>query len=288
LIERQSEMCADEFVLHRLSVDQLEPLITTQNEIFSDYVIPIRSSRDFFVEFMRSVGGKIGDIIVACHGDDIVGYVNPVLDGGQVWIGGLGVVPRMRRKGLGAKLMEAAEGFAKSEGAEEVLLEVIEGNLAAKRLYESLGYEPEATYLSAEGKAIQFAGFGPAPEEVELDEVEFLHSLSYDDTCWQRRKRAALVESARTCEIYRTDGGFVMLRRVSSTGFVPFLGVDPALRRRGIGTSLAKFALNRLWELGAFKVAIYNINDNDANRRMLDMFDFAVTLKQLEMRKGLR
>ncbi|MCJ7488949.1 MAG: GNAT family N-acetyltransferase, partial [Thermoplasmata archaeon] len=97
----------------------------------------------------------------------------------------------------------------------------------------------------------------------------------------------ALEESARTCEIYRNDEGFVLLRRVAGTGFIPFLGVDPEHRRKGVGTCLAKFAVNRLWELGTFKIAVYNIDDNDANRRMLDLFDFAVTLKQTEMRKRL-
>ena len=274
-------------VLDKLSADRLDGLITAQNDIFSDYVIPIRSTREFFVEFMRSVGGRMGDIIVALQADEIVGYVNPVLDGKQVWIGGLGVVHRMRRAGVGTRLMEAAEEFAESKGAEEVILEVIEANAAARSLYEGLGYESQATYLSAEGKAAQSAGFGPPPEPARLDEVEGIHARSYGDSCWQRRKRSALVESARTCEIYRTEGGFVMLRRVSSTGFIPFLGVDPPMRRNGVGTWLTKFALNRLWELGAFKVAIYNVNDNEATRRMLDMFDFAVTLKQLEMRKGL-
>ena len=280
-------MNPDELVLKKLSADQVGKLIAAQNDIFSDYVIPIRSSREFFVEFMRSVGGRMGDIIVAHQGEDIVGYVNPVIDGRQAWIGGLGVVPRMRRTGVATRLMEAAEEFAESKGAEEVILEVIEANTAARRLYDGLGYESQATYLSAEGKAVQFAGFGPEPARAQLDEVEGLHQRSYKDTCWQRRKRSALVESARTCEIYRTEGGFVMLRRVSSTGFIPFLGVEPSQRGNGIGTWLAKFALNRLWELGAFKVAIYNVNDNDATRRMLDMFDFAVTLKQLEMRKRL-
>jgi ribosomal protein S18 acetylase RimI-like enzyme len=280
-------MSTDELMLRRLSTHQLDALVEAQNEIFADYIIPIRSTRDFFVEFMRSVGGSMTNIIVALRGEEIVGYVNPVLDGAEAWIGGLGVIPGVRGRGVGAMLMDAAEEFAESEGAEEVTLEVIEGNLVARRLYERLGYTPTATYLSAEGKATQFAGFGPPPKRATLEDVEAIHSRSYSDTCWQRRKRAALAESARTSEIYCTDEGFVMLRRVSSTGFVPFLGVDPRHRKRGVGTSLAKFAFNRLWELGAFKIAVYNVNDNDATRRMLDMFDFAVTLKQVEMRKGL-
>ena len=280
-------MSADELVLKRLSTQQLDALIDAQNEIFADYIIPIRSSREFFAEFMRSVGGKLEDIIVALSGDEIVGYVNPVMDGTEAWIGGLGVVPRMRNRGVGAKLMAAAETYAEEEGADEVLLEVIEGNLAAEKLYERLGYIPRVTYLSAEGNATQFAGFGQPPRRSHLEDIVALHERSYAGTCWQRRKRFALEESARTCEIYRNDEGFVLLRRVAGTGFIPFLGVDPEHRRKGVGTCLAKFAVNRLWELGTFKIAVYNIDDNDANRRMLDLFDFAVTLKQTEMRKRL-
>ncbi len=280
-------MSAEGFSLSRLSSHQLDSLIEAQNRIFADYIIPIRSSRDFFVEFMRSVGGRMEDVIVALSGDEIVGYVNPVLDGDDAWIGGLGVVPSMRNRGVGKALMAAAEEHAKDGGAKRVTLEVIEGNLVASRLYEGLGYRPNAVYLSAEGKAAHYAGFGPAPRRATHGEVVELHRRAYSRACWQRSKRSALEESARTCETYKVDEGFVMLRRVASTGFVPFLGVAPEHRRKGVATSLAKFALSRLWGLGAFKVAIYNVNDDDATRRLLDMFDFAVTLKQVEMTKKL-
>jgi ribosomal protein S18 acetylase RimI-like enzyme len=79
----------------------------------------------------------------------------------------------------------------------------------------------------------------------------------------------------------------VILRRIETSGFIPFLGVLPDQRRQGIGTSLAKFALNRLYELGAYKVALYNVNEDQQTLRMLDKFDFAVTLKQVEMVKRL-
>jgi ribosomal protein S18 acetylase RimI-like enzyme len=74
---------------------------------------------------------------------------------------------------------------------------------------------------------------------------------------------------------------------VDTTGFVPFLGVVPEKRRAGIGTALARFALNRLWEQGAFKVGLYNVNEDEQTLRMLNKFDFKVTLKQIEMRKSL-
>jgi GNAT superfamily N-acetyltransferase len=63
--------------------------------------------------------------------------------------------------------------------------------------------------------------------------------------------------------------------------------VVPEKRGTGIGTALAKFALSRLWDQGAFKVALYNVNEDLPTSRLLDKFDMKVTLKQNEMRKHL-
>ena len=277
----------DEVVISPLYSDRIDELVNAQIDIFADYIIPLRSSPQFFREFMRSVGGRLDDIIVATQRDRIVGYVNPVVDQKEAWVGGLGVIPSHRGQGVGTKLMEAAEEAVRRRGVDEMILEVIEGNSSATRLYTTMGYVEHRSYLSADGKAARFAGFGRKPESVGVEEVADLHRATYADACWQKRKASALVESGRTCETYAVDGGFVMLRRVGTTGFVPFIGVLPEKRKRGIGTSLAKFALDRLWELGAFKVAIYNVNDDLPTKRMLDKFDFAVTLRQIEMRKPL-
>ncbi len=277
----------DEFEIANLPPRRMDDLVDAQREIFSDYLVPIQISRDFMQSYMRSIGGDVKDIIVAMEGDAIVGFVNPVVDGDEAWIGGLGVAPRFRRRGLGRRLMTAAEEAVRSRGAERLTLEVIEGNVQAIELYTDLGYSRNASYVSAEGRPMQFAGFGTRPAKATLDEVRDIHSEAYSGACWQRRKVSALVESCSGSEAYSVGDGFVVLRRIGATGFVPFLGVVPEKRGRGIGTSLAKFALNRLWELGAFKVALYNVNDDLATSRMLDKFDFKVTLRQIEMRKDL-
>jgi ribosomal protein S18 acetylase RimI-like enzyme len=277
----------DEFEIQRLSSRRLDELVEAQRDIFADYMVPIQVSRDFMDSFMRSVGGRAEDIIIATQDGEIIGFVNPVVDGREAWIGGLGVAPRARKRGVGRKLMAAAEGSVKDRGAETVLLEVIEGNLQAMSLYSSLGYSRVASYVSAEGRPQQFAGYGPKPAKSTVERVRRVHSEAYAGTCWQRRKASALLESGSNSEVYSVDYGFVVLRRIGATGFIPFIGVVPDRRRNGIGTSLAKFALNRLWELGAFKVALYNVNDDLITSRMLDKFDFKVTLRQIEMSKSL-
>lgn len=277
----------DNVTIEHLAQGQLDALVEAQNRIFQDYIIPIKSSRQFFLDFQRSVGGTPAGVLLAMEGDDIVGYVNPIVDRDEGWIGGIGVLRDYRGRGIGARLMLAAESEFRRRGVREVSLEVIEGNFRAQELYERLGFVATKKYLTAEGKPTRFEGFGQVPKVATLPEILALHASAYKDTCWQRRKPEAVVESARGSELYKSDGGFVLVRAVETTGFIPFLGVVPQKRRHGIGTMLAKFALTRLYDMGSFKVAFYNINDDMPTLRLLDMFDFKVTMKQTEMKKTL-
>lgn len=280
-------MASDSIRLRHIGNGDLDDLVVAQNEIFSDYVVPMRSSKAFFIDFLQSVGGRTGNVIVAVDGDRIVGYANPVVDGKESWIGGVGVVPSHRGRGIGKRLMLEAEDFSRSEGAETSILEVIQGNERARSLYRTLGYEERRTYVCAEGKPMQFVGYGIQPRRASTEDLIAMHGRSYADTCWQRRKACGLMASAHSSECYSVGSGFVLVRKVDAIGYIPYLGVLPERRGEGVGTSLAKFALNRLHELGAFKVAIYNLNEDPSVLRMLDKFDFAVTMKQIEMRKQL-
>jgi GNAT superfamily N-acetyltransferase len=65
------------------------------------------------------------------------GLCNLAVRGHRGWIGGIAVVPEARRRGVGRALMEAVLELAPPT----VLLEVIEENEPAIRLYETLGFE---------------------------------------------------------------------------------------------------------------------------------------------------
>jgi len=273
--------------IEKLTPERLDHLVKVQEEAFSDYIIPIKSSKEFFLDFQRSVGGDLSTVLLASDAGRIVGYINPVIDGKEAWIGGIGVIPQYRSSGIGTKLMRSAEDLCQNRGVQSITLEVIEGNDRAQRLYERLGYSVSRMFLSAEGKPARFEGFGIQPKVASFSEVLYLHEKSYKDSCWQRRKRAAVIQSAKGAESYKVEGGFVMIRAVETSGFIPFLGVLPEARRRGIGTALAKYALTKLWDAGVFKVALYNINEDMQTVRMLDEFDFKVTMKQIEMKKEL-
>ena len=65
------------------------------------------------------------------------GLANLAIRGNRAWIGGIAVVPEQRRHGVGRALMEAVIELAPPT----VVLEVIEANEPAIKLYEALGFE---------------------------------------------------------------------------------------------------------------------------------------------------
>jgi ribosomal protein S18 acetylase RimI-like enzyme len=110
----------------------LEELTALFNAGYEDYVVP------FHVD-----AAQLGSMIAAWHIDLARSRVSPGegvallgVRGDRGWIGGLGVVPASRRRGLGRALLEAVL----AEAPPEVTLEVIEQNEPAIRLYEDLGF----------------------------------------------------------------------------------------------------------------------------------------------------
>jgi ribosomal protein S18 acetylase RimI-like enzyme len=122
------------------------------------------------------------------------GLCNLAIRGNRGWIGGIGVVPEARRNGIGRALMEAVLEVAPPT----VLLEVIEDNESAIRLYEALGFERTRVL-----------------EVWRLDEPPFLPAESVDpsplgqsDLPWQRED-ASLPPDYDRIEV---DGGAMLFR----------------------------------------------------------------------------
>ncbi|MGD1897316.1 MAG: GNAT family N-acetyltransferase [Phormidesmis sp.] len=55
-----------------------------------------------------------------------------------------------RRRGLGSALMTHAHQWAKAQGYSQMSLQVFEDNLSALNLYQKLGYQPQARWMSLE------------------------------------------------------------------------------------------------------------------------------------------
>jgi ribosomal protein S18 acetylase RimI-like enzyme len=122
----------------QLSDDELASLFTASYE---GYLVPFAVDAAA-VRFMSNAFDlDRAASRIAVRDEAPVGLVNLGLRGTDAWIGGVGVVPEERGRGVGRLLMEAVHDQARTRGAERVWLEVIVENAPAVALYERLGYE---------------------------------------------------------------------------------------------------------------------------------------------------
>jgi len=108
---------------------------------YEGYFMPLAVDADAFRFLARSFDYDLDASRVVRDGNESVGLVMVARRGEDGWIGGVAVVPDLRRTGLGRQLMEAAAAEARARGVKQLWLEVLVQNTPAIGLYERLGYE---------------------------------------------------------------------------------------------------------------------------------------------------
>jgi ribosomal protein S18 acetylase RimI-like enzyme len=86
----------------------------------------------------------------AGEGGRVVGTVLATHDGRKGWINRLVVDETVRRRGLGARLVRAAEDWLGAQGMDILACLIEDGNLVSMAVFETLGYKkhPEIIYFA--------------------------------------------------------------------------------------------------------------------------------------------
>jgi ribosomal-protein-alanine N-acetyltransferase len=123
------------FKLRPATTADLDALAAIERAVFSDPWL-----RTDFRECLAS--RALAEVAEA--GQEIVGYViaRAASDEGEIL--NLAVAPAHQRRGVGRALARHALASLAARGARSVYLEVRESNVAARALYEGLGFEPVA------------------------------------------------------------------------------------------------------------------------------------------------
>jgi GNAT superfamily N-acetyltransferase len=96
-----------------------------------------------------------GDVLVAVQRGEVVGGAAVAGFGATGWIGALGVLGAVRRRGMGTALTEAAVGWLRERGVRTVLLYATE---AGRPVYQRVGFV-------AEGEAHAWRDIAPPPAQ---------------------------------------------------------------------------------------------------------------------------
>lgn len=97
----------------------------------------------------RAVTHGASTLFVACRDGEIVGSVMCGYDGHRGWVYYLAAALPERRRGTGAALMAAAEGWLLERGCPKIELMVRDSNGQALAFYDALGYEAQPVKVRA-------------------------------------------------------------------------------------------------------------------------------------------
>jgi ribosomal protein S18 acetylase RimI-like enzyme len=95
------------------------------------------------VSIDKKLEANDGLFLVALNGSSVVGTVMAGYDGHRGWIYSVAVDAAYRRKGIGSKLVAAAERALIERGCVKINLQIMEGNEDVVGFYTSLGFAVE-------------------------------------------------------------------------------------------------------------------------------------------------
>jgi ribosomal protein S18 acetylase RimI-like enzyme len=260
-----------------LNEDDIDALVDAFNDAFSDYLLPFHLTAPQLREMCARRGVVLALSPAFVDGSRIVAFTLNALG---TWNGvpsaydsGTGVALSHRRHGLARQLLEASFPALRARGAEQMILEVLEPNDRAAALYRSLGFE-----ITRKLDCWRYSGLAALDaeaREIGIDDVP----AGYADVApsWQNSLHC-LRRSGDDKRVIAVDGGYVIVH--AATGDLAQLAVDPARRRRGIGTRLLRHAA----AVASKTLRILNVDP--AVRGFLEAAGAERFIAQLEMRRA--
>lgn len=119
----------------------LPDLIKFLNQGFEDYFVPVHFNTATFVNMLRKDGIDLSASIVLIHEDQPCGVAFIARRGWTSRLAAMGIAKETRGKGAGSWLMNILIDQARQRGEREMVLEVIEQNEAAVKLYQKYGFQ---------------------------------------------------------------------------------------------------------------------------------------------------
>ncbi len=215
------------------------------NEAFSDYFIPLQFTEESMAAKIRSEGILPGYSIGAFEEDKLVGYIlhgYDELEGVKtVYNAGTGVIPSYRNRGITTKMYQYAIPLLKAEGIYHHLLEVIDNNYPAIKVYERIGFRTVRNVVAYRGSVEETTSiFTMRKMDAVPPEAKQFADIA---TTWQNSLASIerdlpsnqLIGACRQDELL----GFAVYTVAS--GRVKYCAVHPQHRRKGIGSALLHF-----------------------------------------------
>lgn len=283
------------YTIQPVSSVDFKTYVDAFNEAYSDYFVPMHLSPAVMEALIYRENINLDRSVVAVNDNgEILGMGMLGVRDNRGWIGGMGVVPEYRRKGIGQSLMHSLIENAHALQLHYVDLEVITQNTPAYTMYEKLGF--------IKRRVLAIVERGAAPVDVPDNQYQLDNSdshytgdgvLELFDTWhdvanpWQRQREAIEVMLPDSDIRFLTDGSkraiaFAIGRFSKERIQIIDAAISPAVEDR-LQAAKTIFA-GLLAENPKATSGMVNVGEDDMILQALQSLGFKQSLRQYEMR----
>lgn len=224
---------------------------------FADYLVKLPVSEALLRQMQQTDGVDFAHSLVVTLDGEPAGAALIARRGAVCRLAGMALVPEARQRGLGRVMMERLLADARARGDARMVLEVIEQNTAAVRLYEAMGFTRRRRLVGFAGPGAAASGPEPALADAGLGEVAAQVSRMEAEVEWPWQISGDTVARlpAPACG-HALDGAWVALQNPAGpTIGVRALAVDGPERREERAARLVRAVMARHpaenWRIGA-------------------------------------
>jgi len=242
------------------SKDDLPALAKAFQFSFSDYFVPMNMDEAHLREFIYVNDIDLGlSLLVETLAGQPIGQALSGRRGELGWIGGVGLHPEYRGKGIARDLVKRQLKAFHDAGVQEVTLEVLSQNDKAKKLYDGMGFETvRDLYYFRHMRPEPDLSTGPEDLHFEETSVEAVLEMYTPDHPWQTMKESLSKG---------TDLKAFLSFKVEDGSFSEDLGIEmpdvPKLPDQMLapqGPELEGYCIYRIFEKGIMIVDLYSAN----------------------------
>ena len=248
-----------DFAIKAASNYPVSDLVSILNQGFEDYFIPIQFTNPIFLNMLHKDGIDLSASRVLLADDRPCGIALIAPRGARrvSRLAAMGIAKETRGKRAGSWFMKELIDEACERGDREMVLEVIEQNEPAVKLYRNYGFEPVRrlvgyTRRSRDAKEYEKGDL----QEIELREMDRLISqYGLPDLPWQLSGES-LKQMSPPVHAYRKEQSYIVLSNPEAEHVVVWsLLVEPAARGRGLASVMLKQVianyLGKTWHVPA-------------------------------------
>jgi ribosomal protein S18 acetylase RimI-like enzyme len=223
------------------------------NRSFEGYAVPFQFDARALEQRARPESWDLATSFVSLRDGQLAGILCTARRGASCRVAAMGVTASVRGQGVGRAMMRHCVAEAQQRGDTELLLEVIESNTPAVRLYESMGLKSQRRLVGFECPKPPPGNHAPGLAEIDSADFAAVAQAEYEPRLpWQMRPETLANLTLPVRAFTLDDRAFALLGdpaapRVGIRGFA----VRRADRRQRLGTNLvhalfAKFP-GRTW-----------------------------------------